>query len=457
LAHFGSNKVTLDVTVTDQFCGCGGSTSGAIEGGAVVKLAMNHWELAIKSHNTNFPSVAHDCADMSAVDPRRYFSTDILITSPECTNHSQAKGKKRRNLAQLELFGTTKIDPAEERSRATMWDVVRFAEVHKYRLIIVENVVDAAKWILFDEWLNAMRKLDYLFEPVFFNSMFSHPVPQSRDRMYMFFWKKNHTAPDLEFRPTAFCDHCCMDVEARQWWKNGMKWGRYGDHGQYLYLCSKCGQKVTPYYYCAANIVDWSLPSVRIGDRQKPLAPRTIKRIEYGLNKFQDQPMTVQVDYTHSDSPRTRPLTDTMATMTTRQVHGLVTPPWLLAYYTREDPNSSLEDPIPTVPTENRFALVEPHRDSFLSYYYGNSQASPMSDAIDTVTTKDKCALVTSATNVDDCHFRMLQPHEIQKAMSFPDDYVVLGSKRHKVKQLGNAVTPPVIKMLINRALATFN
>ncbi|MGJ3558912.1 DNA cytosine methyltransferase [Streptomyces sp. INA 01156] len=43
----------------------------------------------------------------------------------------------------------------------------------------------------------------------------------------------------------------------------------------------------------------------------------------------------------------------------------------------------------------------------------------------------------------------MLQPHEIQRAMAFADDYVVLGSKRDRVRQLGNAVTPNASEVLI--------
>lgn len=111
------------LTVTDQFCGAGGSSIGAVAAGAELRMAMNHWPLAIETHNSNFPDAAHDCADMSAVNPRRYPSTDILITSPECTNHSLAKGKKRKTPPQLSMFGKAEIDPAEERSRATMWDV----------------------------------------------------------------------------------------------------------------------------------------------------------------------------------------------------------------------------------------------------------------------------------------------------------------------------------------------
>ena len=47
----------------------------------------------------------------------------------------------------------------------------------------------------------------------------------------------------------------------------------------------------------------------------------------------------------------------------------------------------------------------------------------------------------------------MLAPHEIQAAMAFPKDYVLTGNHREKVKQLGNAVTPPVMQLLMQRVV----
>lgn len=73
-----------DITATDQFCGAGGSSQGAEEAGVRLVMALNHWDKAIETHNSNFPHAAHDCTDISACDPRRYPSTNILITSPEC-------------------------------------------------------------------------------------------------------------------------------------------------------------------------------------------------------------------------------------------------------------------------------------------------------------------------------------------------------------------------------------
>jgi DNA (cytosine-5)-methyltransferase 1 len=43
----------------------------------------------------------------------------------------------------------------------------------------------------------------------------------------------------------------------------------------------------------------------------------------------------------------------------------------------------------------------------------------------------------------------LLEPHEIQAAMAFLPAYVVLGNKRERVRQLGNAVTPPAARDLI--------
>ena len=612
------------LTATDQFCGAGGSSQGAVNAGVEVRMALNHWELAIETHNTNFPHTDHDCTDISAVDPRRYPSTDILITSPECTNHSLAKGKKRKLQQQMKLFGRVEIDPAEERSRATMWDVVRFAEYHNYNLIVVENVVDARAWVLYDSWIKAMYDLGYQHHTVYFNSMFAHPTPQSRDRMYVVFWKKGNKAPDLEFRPPAWCPRCETVVEAVQTWKNtkavrerGGRWGRYGV--QYVYTCNDCHWKVAkkhgrkfdskhlaaaevvPFYYAAFNCIDWSITAERIGDRARPLAPKTMARIKYGLEKYGREPLIItgrytsgvdsrvrqvltsvvptqpgdashallnppyliQTSYVHSGDNRAHGIDEAAATQTGQQSLGFVAPPMLVStnYYddraipAHEKPSgaqttqtkwalvapafisnqygnsrypTSLDEPaavmtgsnhhaligVPaflsrqysgqpapigmdeatgTITTQDHHALIglppfiaEMRRtgtasgideglatvtaggnhhaliateqvQAFLSYYYGNMQASGMDEAVNTVTGNDRAGLVQVSDDirVEDCTFRMLQPHEIKKAMAFPNDYIILGTNRDKVKQCGNAVTPPVMEMLIKESVRT--
>lgn len=568
-----------DITITDQFCGAGGSSIGATQAGGRLRLGLNHWRLAIETHNTNFPDADHDCTDISACDPRRYPSTDILLTSPECTNHSLAKGKTRKWQQQLEMFGKLEIDPAEERSRATMWDVCRFAEYHRYRYIIVENVVDARMWAPFEAWLHAMHLLGYEHQCVYFNSMHAHPTPQSRDRMYIVFWRKGHRAPNLKFHPPAYCARCERNVASVQSWKNPQRpYGKYRQ--QYVYCCPSCASIVEPYYYCAANAIDWSLPAPRIGDRKRELKDKTLRRIKIGLEKYGRRSLLVG-----NYSPGwTRPTTEPTGSITTADHHALLMPPVVVDMgFSGEDKSNSIGQPLPTQTTAQTMGLVvqtnhpedgktvkqwpvdsalptqstraelalvtspgftvsinysnDRSRDvseamptampqgnpylvdlrgqnapkspteplstvvasgnhhglvmppSFLTSYYGNDQGSSMAEPIPTVTTIDRHALVTNpfimgihkdvsyrglnepiqtvvgAGNhhflvqpdetpaVEDCGFRMLQPHEIQAAMAFPTDYIVLGNQREKVKQLGNAVTPSVMQWLCQRVM----
>lgn len=559
---------TSYITVTDQFCGAGGSSQGATNAGAEVKLAMNHWELAIKTHNTNFPQTDHVCTDISACDPRRYRPTTILITSPECTNHSLAKGKMRKWQAQLDMFGTLEIDPTEERSRATMWDVPRFAEAHNYQIVIVENVVEARHWAPFDAWVQAMHLLGYKHECVYLNSMFAHPTPQSRDRMYIVFWKNGLRTPNLKITPLAYCAGCEKDVESVQSWKKPLRpWGKY--KSQYVYCCPECAQEVTPYYYCAANAIDWSLDAPRIGDRARPLKEKTLKRIRIGLEKFGRQPImmdyvhtsrnerhqdmvwtvdrpqrtqlgihthalvtppfTVDLSYTHSQSAHAKTIDDTTLTQTGRQTQGIVVPPYMVDLRGENTPKAldqavstvcgsgnhhglvvppflvslnhsdmtrlrGIDEPMPAAMPQGNPALAIP---PFLLSYNSTSQGSALSDPVPTQDTRDRHSLVVppfimsyytrlsgqqaavhgvdealptvpgrathylahpgTAPTAEDCGFRMLQPHEIGAAMAFPSSYKVLGTQREQVKQFGNAVTPPVMEILIKRCLEVLN
>lgn len=45
------------------------------------------------------------------------------------------------------------------------------------------------------------------------------------------------------------------------------------------------------------------------------------------------------------------------------------------------------------------------------------------------------------------------EPHEIGRAMAFPDSYIVKGNKRERVRQYGNAVTPPVMDIILRRCI----
>jgi DNA (cytosine-5)-methyltransferase 1 len=336
LYHLYSERLekhmTLDITVTDMFCGAGGSTTGAVQAGADVRLAINHWQRAIETHNTNYPSVTHALTDLHKANPRRFPSTTILVASPECTSHSLAKGRTRKGQGQLRLdgFSDGKSDlqaEAEERSRCTMWTPLDWAECHDYQAVILENVVDAHLWRPFQSWLHAWRSLDYEFEIVYLNSMHVHPTPQSRDRMYFVAWKRGNHKPNLKITPLAYCHKCEENIESVQSWKNPTR--RYGKYRQqYIYCCPRCAKEVTPYYYAAANAIDWSLPAPRIGERKKPLREKTLQRIAYGLQKFAISPFSIPM--TRVQDRLRNMIREPFPTQTATETQAMVIHPFLL-------------------------------------------------------------------------------------------------------------------------------
>ena len=283
-----------DITVTDLFAGAGGSSTGAaLVPGVRIRVASNHWQLACDVHGENHVAADHICADLSQISPRYFPRTDILWASPECTNHSRARGR-RAETAQPDLFGETLPAEAAERSRATMWDVVRFSEQHRYSHVIVENVVEAAQWLPFRAWLSAMESLGYAHHIVYLNSMHAQalgaPAPQSRDRLYVNFFRIGNGRPDFEgwLRPKAWCDGCGGVVDAMQVWKKpDQPWGRYRQ--QYVYRCPRVScrnQVVEPGWLPAAAAIDWTLRGTRIGDRDRPLSDKTRRRIAAGIARY---------------------------------------------------------------------------------------------------------------------------------------------------------------------------
>lgn len=474
-----------------MFCGAGGSSTGLMEiPGVRVRTAMNHWDRAIETHNTNHPDTDHVCADIQVTDPRYIASSDVLWASPECTNHSVAKGRKRIT-NQPDLFGDSIADEAAEKSRATMWDVPRFAEQHKYKIIMTENVVDAAKWVLFDAWLHAMELLGYNNHIVYLNSMHAQlgglPAPQSRDRMYVVFWLKGNPKPDFDqLRPEAYCPTCDKTVRAIQHFKNGKRWGRY--RAQYVYRCpsTSCrNQIVEPGWLPAAYAIDWSIRGQKIGDRARPLADKTMARIKAGLEKHgpkrlsidavRGAPIISDVDadpFATQTTSYTRGLMipvegrlgkwaqtteEAMRTQTTRNETGLLTTPghhMLMEYYGNGG-TRGVDQAIPTIPTVDRFAMITTMRGTSAGHLANSSK--PATDPLGTLTAGGNHHGLTewTAADIAECEFRMLEPHEISAGMAFPKDYIMTGNKREQVKQAGNAVTPPAARDIGTVALAS--
>src|SRR4030042_6704097 len=103
------------IRVIDLFCGAGGSSGGAYSAGAEIVAGFDKWDLAGRVYHDNFPGARFIAADLADIKPRGFIrelgKIDLILASPECTNHSPAKGAA----------------PRCEKSRETAFHVIRFA------------------------------------------------------------------------------------------------------------------------------------------------------------------------------------------------------------------------------------------------------------------------------------------------------------------------------------------
>ncbi len=129
-------------------------------------------------------------------------------------------------------------------------------------------------------------------------------------------------------------------------------------------------------------------------------------------------------------------------------------------------------DPVPTITSAGNQTIVEctlsPEQEAgalrvaaFLVKYYGTGANVPsLLDPVDTVTTRDRLALVTVHIHgvphvIVDIGLRMLKPHELYRAQGFPANYIIDRtangtplSTSAAVRMVGNSVSPPPLRAL---------
>lgn len=156
----------------DIFCGGGGSSYGARDAGAEIVCGIDLCATATATYAENFPKAKIITDRLENINPRKLRDSigdiDLLLASPECTNHTCAKGAA----------------PRSETSRATALQTLRFARDFRPRWLILENVVHMRPWSRYGELKDDLRELGYhLAEHVLDASEFG--VPQTRRRLFI--------------------------------------------------------------------------------------------------------------------------------------------------------------------------------------------------------------------------------------------------------------------------------
>jgi DNA (cytosine-5)-methyltransferase 1 len=432
-----------NINAADLFCGAGGSSTGLVRAAAMARtpidlLAVNHWQVAVATHKRNHPWARHECADLSAVDPNKLVPSgklNILIASPECTHHSIARGGK----------------PCSDQSRASAWHVLHWAERLSPDEILIENVRE------FEQW-----------GPLLENN---RPDPKRKGVTFSAFKAAlaslGYTVDHRILNAADYGDATCRRRLFLRATRSGqIRWPE-ASHSE------NPGSLGAKRWRAARDVIDWDLKGQSIMTRKKPLAPKTLKRIEAGLRKFGGkpfiavlrgtsevqltcsphsvdeplntisaggghsalcEPFIMNVAHTGGDESRCRSVGSPLSTIPAGHRGELaLCEPFVIGQQSCASPRS-VGDPLPTIATKGAIGLCQP----FITKYYGSGiGARPVDEPLDTITARDRFALVEPGRM--DILFRMLQPHELAAAMGF-DDYVFEGTKTDQVRQIGNAV-----------------
>lgn len=307
------------IRTVDFFCGAGGSSFGAQKAGAEIVAGFDLWSTAIKAYKHNFPNAKTYESDIRQLNPidikKEVGEVDLMLASPECTNHSLAKGAKERC----------------ENSRRTAFEVTRFAKELQPKHIIIENVVEMQSWSEHPKLLKELWELGYFVKEQPLNSA-DFGVAQARKRLFL--------------------------------------------------ICSKVGETGIPKilhkkHTPVSNVIDWSDAYKFTLLYQKGRAEKTLLRAENAIKAIGSKQ------------------------------------DFLLVYYGTGDGWQTVDRPLRTITTLDRFALVKPSRTGHI--------------------------------------MRMLQPEELKLAMGFDKDYSlnIPVTRREKIKLMGNGVCPPVMSSII--------
>lgn len=309
--------------VVDLFAGGGGASTGIEQAiGRHVDIAINHDAEAIGMHEVNHPQTRHYRADIRDVMPRQVthgVPVGLLHASPDCTDHSQAKGGQ----------------PRKQEIRSLAWMVHRWAGSVTPDVITLENVEQMLQWSPLiakrDKATGRVITLDVLVDPVTKKKTFRVAEPgEVVPRRNQFL------VPDPK-RKGQNWQHFVEGLRRMgyvvQW--RVIKNANLGAHStrERLYMVARRDGLpiVWPEQTHAkkpigklkawqpmADCIDWGIEGKSIFNRKKPLAEATMRRIAHGMRKYVlECPEPFIVPATHSDtSNRNRPVSDPAPTVT---------------------------------------------------------------------------------------------------------------------------------------------
>lgn len=483
--------MSRSIQTVSLFCGAGGETLGKTlafeELGIPVEhygaCAVNHWELAVLTHGRNFPHIRVVQEDVTTVTAADFAleRIDLLWASPSCVHHSRARGGKPRD-DQERSHADEVVDRWLRVADVGLLLVENVPEFETWGPIDdAGQPIPERRGEYFRRFVGRLRSLGYtvdwrvlcaadygdpttrrrLFLQAAKDGVIAWPEPTHRDprkAVGLFdrdlpLWRTAAECIDWSIPCPSIFDRKRPLAEATL---------RRIAHGVMRHVVEAPRPFVVPSCGVAPALIQTGYGERR-GQRPRALdLTDPLGTVVAGGTKHA---LVAAFLARHNTGLVGQDFVQPMPTITSRECHAVVAASMITMRGTADDQlratGQSIEEPLSTVSAGGiHHALVG----AFLTQYYGNATSSSPDDPLPTVTTKDRHALVTVEIDgqtyaIVDIGMRMLEPRELARAMGFPDWYQFETSagrpvsKRDAVKMIGNACPVATTKAIIKAAV----
>jgi len=459
--------------IIDNFAGGGGTSTGLEQAfNRPVDVAINHDPKALAMHRVNHPETKHYCESVWDIDPIEVTGNQpvgLVWLSPDCKHFSKAKGGK----------------PVEKKIRGLAWVALRWAAKVRPRVIMLENVEEFKTWghlnskgmpcpvrkgRTFNSFVNALKKQGYEVDYRMLRACdFGSPTIRKR-----FFLIARRDGLPIQW-PVPTHGH----PESIQVKKGKLKpWRTAAECIDWSIECPSIFTRTRPLATATLERIAGGLKKF-VFDNPDPfiingMAP-VLTECANASNKRSmpiNEPMRTICAQTKGGHHAlisaflAKNYTGVVGSSAKEPVHTITAKDHnslVVSHLSKMKNNcigQELSEPIHTMTTVNQFAEVR----AFLTAFYGNEKDGNSIDTpLRTIPTRDRFGLVQiqgQDYQISDIGFRMLQPVELFKAQGFPEDYIfdkgldengseIRLTKTEQTRMVGNSVCPQLSRALV--------
>lgn len=458
----------------DLLCGGGGISTAMFLEGYEVASVLNHEEVAIASHGINYPWVKHFRADVRQQHAGALGLADWVHMSPDCRDHSRAKGGK----------------PVSPSVRALPHEAPRYLLAANATVATFENVPEFVEWgpevevalpdgntgwvkdkarkgEFYQQWVATIKAMGYVNHEHRILDSADYGSPQSRRRYIGIF---SRAGVPIVWPAKTHDKHGRGGLPR---WRGAREVLEPGNYGESVFSKSyveatlnrlaegteRFGEQAMPWFLkynsnspsgkFNPGIPGWK-PISTLACQRREAVVRPIMLCPYyksgkatsvlrpvqtvtTKDRFMLASAAVPVPgftFSHQFGNGARPMGQPLRTMLASRRHQYI---GFFHYWGTKPQQSSLDRPLPTVVTNTHTRVLS-------ALYAPGAPGEKVMDHPDDSPAMRRLKAACRRHGIVDLLVRMLTVRESLRAQGFPEWYTLLGTETAKRKMIGNAV-----------------